>query len=140
MTENDHVLSHGDRRSASRSDVMVLRAQRLAINSSDDLEKFASEIGRVSAVLREPTGSAGGVIALAVGVGIIGGAVKHIKELWEVEQMGESVALIAAETERDLIEALVDLDEVIRTRGVGTAYEQKTVRKPSVLKASEKAS
>ncbi|WP_146183479.1 hypothetical protein [Corynebacterium yudongzhengii] len=59
---------------------------------------------------------------------------KHIKGLREVEQMGESVALIAAETERDLIEALVDLDEVIRTRGVGTAYEQKLFANPASLR------
>ncbi|AKE40130.1 Hypothetical protein NG00_01966 [Corynebacterium camporealensis] len=41
---------------------------------------------------------------------------------------------MAAETERDLIEALVDLDEIIHTRGVGTAYEQKLFANPASLR------
>ncbi|MDN8576926.1 hypothetical protein [Corynebacterium sanguinis] len=82
-----------------------------------------------------------GVVALGgiiVGGGIVAHAVSEVKRAREVDGIGETVAQMSVESERDLLATLVDLDELIRTRGVGTSSEGTFYTNPAALRTERR--
>lgn len=77
----------------------------------------------------------GGVVAAGV---IVARAIRGARRDEEVAEMGELIARTAQEAERDAISSLVDLDELIRTRGVGTAQEAALWDKPAALRGERR--